>query len=113
MFSTDRSRPVSWRFAECVTAATTITVWTPTTSTRINLLGLDISNTSGVSNTIVISFGNLAGQRIASYAMESSTTIFPRYTTMGGIESTMYDRTLHAIAKAVPVQITAYGYEIE
>ena len=113
MFSTDRSRPVSWKFAECVTAGTTITVWTPTTSTRIHLLGLDIANTSGVSNTVLITFGNLAGTRIAAYALESSTTIFPRYVDIGGLESTMYDRTLHAVAKAVPVQITAYGYEVE
>ena len=42
--------------------------------------------------------------------MESSTSIWPRFA---GLESTMYDRTLHAVAKAVPVQITAYGFELE
>ena len=105
-----RQRTLSWKFAECVTAGTTITVWTPTTSTRIVLAGLDIANTSGVSNTVLITFGNLAGTRIASYALESSTSIFPRFA---GIESTMYDRTLHAVAKAVPVQLTAYGFELE
>ena len=105
-----RQRSLSWKFAECVTAGTTITVWTPTTSTRIVLTGLDIANTSGVSNTVLITLGNLAGTRIAMYALESSTSIMPRFA---GLESTAYDRTLHAVAKAVPEQITAYGFELE
>lgn len=109
-FNYSPSRTNVWKFAECVTAGTTITVWTPTTSTRIVLTGLDIANTSGVSNTILITFGNLAGNRIGMYALESSTTIYPRFD---GVESTMYDRTLHAVAKAVPVQITAYGFELD
>ena len=104
------ARETVWKFAECVTANTTITVWTPRTSTRIVLTGLDIANTSGVTSTILFTFGNLAGTRIVVYALESSTSISPRFA---GLESTMYDRTLHAVAKTVPMQITAYGFELE
>ena len=104
-----RQRNPVWKFAECVTAGTTITVWTPTTSTRIVLRGLDIANSSGVTGSILITFGNLAGTRIASYTLESSTSIIPRFD---GLESTMYDRTLHAVASRVPFQVTAYGFEL-
>ena len=100
-----------WRFSTAVTAATTITIWTPTTSTRVKITGLDIANVSGVSNTVLITFGNLAGRRVAQYALEASTTIYPRWEN--GIGDGIYDRTVHAVAKAVPVDITVYGFEIE
>ena len=72
--------------------------------------GFDISNASGVTSTVLLTFGNLAGQRIAMYAIESSTTIFPRFN---GLDSLVMDRTLNAVAKTVPIQLTAYGFEVE
>ena len=99
-----------WRNSTAVTASTTITVWTPTTSTRVKIVGFDIANVSGVSNTVLITFGNLAGKRIAQYALESSTSIYPRFP---GIGDGIYDRTVHGVASAVPVHITVYGFEEE
>lgn len=101
---------IDWRYSTAVTAGTTITVWTPTTSTRVKIVGFDIGNVSGVSNTVLITFGNLAGRRIAQYALEASTSISPRFP---GIGDGIYDRTVHAVAKAVPVDITVYGFEEE
>lgn len=103
-----QKRTPVWKFAECTTANTTVTVWTPAASTRIALTNMAIANTSGVSNTVLVTFGDLAGTRIGVYALEASTTLLPVFP---GISSTE-DRTLHAVAKAVPVQITAYGFEL-
>lgn len=99
-----------WRFGTVVTANTTITLWTPTTSTRIVLTGLDANNASGASGSLLITFGNLAGNRIAAYTLEASTSIYPRFY---GIESTVYDRTLHAVSSTVPFTVSAYGFEVE
>jgi len=102
---------IDWRYSTAVTAGTTITIWTPTTSTRVKIIGFDIGNVSGASNTVLITFGNLAGRRIAQYALEASTTIYPRFPE--GIGDGIYDRTVHAVAKVAPVDITVYGFEQE
>lgn len=105
-----KNYPHIWKFGTVVTANTTITLWTPTTSTRIILTGLDVNNASGASGSCLITFGNLAGNRIAAYTLESSTSIYPRFY---GIESTVVDRTLHAVSSTVPFTVTAYGFEVE
>ena len=71
----------------------TIAVWTPTTSTKIVVTNLSISNNYG--GTIAFYWGNLAGTKIAEFLIGSSATIVP---AIGVWEGTMYDRTLFAKA---------------
>lgn len=88
----------------------TIAVWTPTTSTRIVLTGLDIG--SGPGGTIRFTFGNLGGATIAEYMMAGSVSISPRFD---GIESTTYDRSLFVSVSGGTSdgwRITAYGFEL-
>lgn len=99
-----------WRYAEIRGIGSTIAVWTPTTSTRIVLMGLDVS--SGPGGTIRFTFGNLAGATIAEYMMGASSTIYPRFE---GIESTVYDRGLFvSVSSGLSDgwRITAQGFEL-
>ena len=104
-----RGQTSAWRHVEILAANTTIAVWTPTTSTRIVLTGLDVS-TSG-AGSIRFSLGDLGGVPIAQYFL-SSATVTPRFD---GIESTMYDRGIYAVASSAlggGWKITATGFEL-
>ena len=92
-------------------ATTTLAIWTPTTSTRVVLTGLTITN-NAVAGTILFTFGNLAGSRIAEFAVAASTTIMP---AIGSIECTAYDREIFARPSSSPSNgwsITAQGFEL-
>lgn len=71
-------------------ALSTLAIWTPTTSTRVVLTGLTISN-NAAAGTMLITFGNLAGSKIGEFTVGASATISP---AIGAIESTMYDREI-------------------
>ena len=73
-------------------SADTVSVWTPTTSTRVVLTHLNIAS-GAQTGTIAFYFGNLAGTRIFEFSVGSTTTISP---VIGAIESTMYDRQIFA-----------------
>ena len=103
-------KTLQWRTAEIRGVGSTIAVWTPTTSTRVVLTGLDIG--SGPGGTIRFTFGNLAGAKIVEYMMSASTSISPRFD---GIESTVYDRSLFVSVSGGTSdgwRITAYGFEL-
>lgn len=90
-------------------ANSTVTIWAPATSMRIVLTGLDVA--TGGSGTIRFTLGNLAGDLVAEYYL-SSASISPRF---GGIESTVYDRSLFAAVSSAlgdGWRVTAYGFEI-
>ena len=69
----------------------TIAVWTPTTSTRIVVTNLAISNNN--AGTIAFYWGNLAGSKVAEFIMAGSSNISP---SIGNWEGTAYDRILFA-----------------
>lgn len=73
----------------------TIAVWTPTTSTRVMLTNMTISNNP--AGTIAFYFGNLAGSKFAEFVMAGSSTISP---SIGAIECTAYDRVIFAKVSA-------------
>ena len=73
----------------------TISVWTPTSSTRLTLTGISIS--SNLGGTIALYWGNLAGTKVAEWFVAGSASINP---TLGPIEGTMYDRSLFAKVSA-------------
>ena len=107
-------QPVVRRYNECVTAATTITIWTPTAGRRIVLEGLDVANIGNTTTTVVLYFGAdsqaSAPTRIATYSLSTTTTIYPRFA---GLEATA-NVVLRAIEGAGSlVGITAYGFELE
>lgn len=94
-------------------AATTLAIWTPTTSTRVVLTGLTISN-NATTGTMLITFGNLAGSRIAEFTVGASATISP---AIGAIECTAYDRTIFGRPSTSSStggwRVSAQGFEME
>ena len=93
-----------------MTANSTVTVWNPTTNTRIVLHGLDIA--SGPGGTIVFRFADTAADIINTYSMAASTTIYPRFS---GVECTLIGQALRAVASGATSggwSITAYGFEV-
>ena len=92
-------------------ASTTLSIWTPTTSTRIVLTGLIITN-NAAAGTFLITFGNLAGSKIAEFTVGASATITP---LIGAIECTMYDRSIFGRPSSSPTngwRVTAQGFEL-
>lgn len=90
---------------------TTQSIWTPTTSTRVVLTDLTIS--SNLGGTILITIGNLAGSKVFEFFVGSSSTISP---SIGAIESTAYDRSFFAAPSQSGTngwKVTAMGFEID
>jgi len=94
-------------------ALSTLAIWTPTTSTRVVLTGLVVSN-NAAAGTMLITFGNLAGSKIAEFTVGASATITP---FIGAIESTMYDREIFGRPSSSSStggwSISAFGFELE
>lgn len=92
---------------------TTLAIWTPTTSTRVVLTNLMISN-NALAGTMLITFGNLAGTKIAEVTVGASVTITP---LIEAIESTMYDREIFGRPSTSSStggwRVTAVGFELE
>lgn len=89
----------------------TITVWTPTTSTRIVLTSIVVAQT--LSGSTAFYFGNLAGDKIIEFRHAGSTTV----TTSDGFlaDSNTYDRTLVANSVAPGtdgVKVSVFGFEL-
>lgn len=105
---------VIWRAAAASGAATTLTLWTPSTSTKVVVTGFDVANSTGVSGTLAIYFSNSntsgAPKTIAIYTLESSTSINPRFP---GVEGPM-DIDVRAVSGVGggAWYITAYGFEL-
>ena len=102
-----------WKSVDFAGGGTTATVWTPTTSTRIVLTGLDISSTGASTGTVLVFFGKGTGSwaphRIAMYSLSTTTMITPRFA---GLES-KYDIILSAVSNVTGAfSITAYGFEL-
>ena len=92
-------------------ASTTLSIWTPTTSTRVVLTGLTITN-NAAAGTFLITFGNLNGSRIAEYTVGASATLAP---IIQAIECTMYDRSIFGRPSSSPTngwRVTAFGFEL-
>lgn len=90
--------------------AGTVTVWTPTTSTRLVLTNLTVA--SNLGGTVLFTLGNLAGTKVFEFNVGGSSTVSP---TIGAIESTMYDRSLFAAVSGGGTEgfkITAVGFEL-
>ena len=92
----------------------TVAVWTPTTSTKVVLTGLNIFN-NGAAGTIEFTWGdlNINDRRIFVFAVGASSVLSP---TFGPVEGTMYDRTIQANVSASGSygwHVTATGFEID
>ena len=102
-----------WKSVEVTGAATTVTVWTPATSTRIALTGLDISNFGNTTGTILVYFtsGTTGGvQRIGLYSLGTTTVLNLRFP---GLE-TRIDNLLRAVTPvAAGFTVNAQGFELE
>lgn len=88
----------------------TFTLWAPTTSTRIVVTNLSISN--NYAGTLAFYWGNLAGSKIAEYLLSASGNISP---AIGVWEGTMYDRTLFgkaAVSGTDGIRVNATGFEL-
>ena len=88
----------------------TFTVWSPTTSTRIALTNLSISN--NYAGTLAFYWGNLAGSKIAEFLLSGSANISPAIVVW---EGTMYDRTLFgkaAVSGTDGIRVNVTGFEI-
>ena len=95
------------RKQEILSANSTVTVWTPTTSHRWILTGLDVSKQGAATGTI--RFYREDNNWISEYAMDSTLTIYPRFS---GIECTLSGQALRAVSANAGWRITAYGFEI-
>lgn len=88
----------------------TITVWSPSTSTKVAVTNLNISaNNAG---SIAFYWGNLAGSKIAEFIFSGSANIAP---VIGCWEGTAYDRTLFAKLSASAtdgVRVNMTGFEL-
>mgnify|MGYP001559231247 FL=1 len=91
----------------------TLAIWTPTTSTRVVLTGIAISN-NALAGTMLITFGNLDGTKIGEFSVGASLTIMP---FVGAVESTMYDRSIFGRPSTSSStggwRVTAFGFELE
>lgn len=101
-----------WRYVQR-DAAGTIAIWTPTTSTKVVLTGLQITNNNAAA-TLEITWGNLNinNRRIFVFDVAASTTIYPIFNV---IEGTMYDRAIFCNASADASdgwKISAQGFEL-
>ena len=94
-----------------VSGLDTFTVWAPTTSTRIALTNLSISN--NYAGTLAFYWGNLAGSKVAEFLLGASGNISP---AIGIWEGTAYDRTLFGKAGGSAgtdgIRVNATGFEI-
>ena len=93
-------------------ALSTLAIWTPTTSTRVVLTDIVVSN-NAAAGTMLITFGNLAGSKIGEWTVGASATITP---AIGAIESTMYDREIFGRPSTSSStggwRVTAFGFEL-
>lgn len=94
-----------------VNEAGTVTVWTPTTSTKIVLTGYEIG--VNLAGSVALYWGNLAGTRIFQGVTAGSATLV---SPTGFIsDSNVYDRTLHFVSKASGTDghvVSLQGFEI-
>lgn len=102
-----------WKSVDFTGAATTTTIWTPTTSTRIVLTGLDISCGGVATSTIMVFFGKGTGswapQRVFMGAIGTTSVLSLRYN---GLES-KYDIILSAVSSgASAFTVNAQGFEL-
>lgn len=90
-------------------AASTVTVWTPRTSTRIVLTQVTVA--SDLANSVAFYFGNLAGDKIIQVNVAASSYVSTELLA----DSNRSDRTLVANARVSGtdgVKISAFGFEI-
>ena len=90
-------------------SAGTLTLWTPSASTRIVLTGLVVAST--LAGSTAFYFGNLAGTKIVEFRHGGSSTVTLELLA----DANIYDRTL--VANSVDpgtdgVKVTAFGFEI-
>lgn len=102
-----------WKSVDFAGGGTTATIWTPTTSTRIVLTGLDISIAGASTGTVLVFFGSGTGgsipARIGMYALSTSSTISPRFPGLMG----KYDIVLSAVSNITGAfTINAQGFEV-
>lgn len=88
----------------------TISVWTPTTSTKVVITGMTISNNP--AGTIAFYFGNLAGTKFAEFVLAGSSTVSPN---IGMVDVGTFDRSVFAKVSASASdgwRITLTGFEL-
>ena len=106
-------RSAVWKSVDFAGGGNTATIWTPTTSTRIVLTGLDISVSGASTGTVLVFFGPGTGSwapaRVGMYSLGTTTTISPRFA---GLES-KYDLVLSAVSNITGAfTINAQGFEV-
>ena len=106
---------IVWKFA-ATAGGTTLAIWTPATSTRISLTGLDISNFGVTTGTVHVFFSTSTatrGNTVGMYMLGSTATIEPvRSFRFPGLESRM-DVPLNVVSSGVGVNVTAIGVELQ
>lgn len=94
-----------------IVAGTTLALWTPLSSARINLTGLQISTFGNATGTVAIFFStslNTTGKGVGVYALGTSAFLAPEFPGLdGGV-----DVPLNAISRSSDMNITALGVEI-
>jgi len=93
-----------------VNESTTIAAWTPTTSTRIVITGLQVA--ANLASTFAFYFGNLAGTRIFQGASTGSATVFAPNIYF---ECPTYDRVVYFVGKPGSTDgfiVNLQGFEI-
>lgn len=98
-----------WKVAK-FDGAGTITIWTPTTSTKIVLTDIVASSINGGS--VAFYWGNLAGSKIVDFHVGGSATVNPG---IGAVECTAYDRTLVGNVSGGGTdgfKVTVFGFEL-
>lgn len=99
-----------WNFA-AVGIATTLAVWTPRSSARIILTGLDIVSYGANTSTVHVFFStslNTRGTAVGIYTLGTTAYINPRFPGLkGGL-----DVPLNVTTAANSVYVTAIGTEV-
>lgn len=93
-------------------ASTTLAIATPNTSMKVVITSLNITN-NDAAGTFRLSFGNLAGSKIAEFTVGASAFITPR---IGAIACTAYDRSIFGRPSSSATngwRVFATGFEID
>ncbi len=100
----------TWKYAAC-SPATTLAIWSPRSSARIVLTGLNISATGATTGTVSVFFSTSTatrGKQVAVYAITNSTFINPLFNGLdGGV-----DVPLNVMSNTVGVEVMAFGFEL-
>jgi len=95
-----------------VAVASTITIYTPTTGTRLAVTNLNVS--ANAAGTIVFHFGgNNDGQKLAEFSVGASSTISP---SIGSWESTAINAPLVVRVSTALTngwQVSVEGFELD